>query len=137
MDVLVKILGVLVLGLGIFVCLGGLFALWLAPFGGPLFTSFLVIVLLGASAIFLGMIIDIVRGRTKSDGSHLGPLFWLTVGPIALLLPVAGIFTGYYSEKGWIAVLQAIIYVAAGVSMTERGIRLLRERGLKTIKGND
>ena len=53
----------------------------------------------------------------RNQGGLLSPKALRIVSVLLLLLPVAGIFTGYYGEKGIIAILQAIAYVGIFIGL--------------------
>ena len=53
----------------------------------------------------------LVTGR-KKRGGLLGPTALRVVAVFLLIIPVAGLFTGYYREMGPIAIFQAVMYVS-------------------------
>jgi O-antigen/teichoic acid export membrane protein len=51
----------------------------------------------------------LVTGR-KHNGGLLGPTMLRVVSIFLLVIPVAGLFTGYYREMGALAIFQAVVY---------------------------
>lgn len=54
----------------------------------------------------------LVTGR-KNRGGLMSPTALRVLSVFFLLLPVAGLFTGYYRQMGSVAVFQAIMYFSA------------------------
>ncbi len=47
----------------------------------------------------------------------ISPFGFRVAAVMYMLLPIVGIFTGYYSQHGWLAVVQAGIYYFIGISL--------------------
>ena len=125
---LIRYISYIYLSLGVFICLIGGVCAWVIPSESmmiPLVISLIAVMLI---IIFIGIIKNIYCGKTKTDGSHLGPFFWISIGVFAIISPIIGIFTGHYQHIGFIAYIQAVIYVAAGILMLVRGNILLKNR---------
>jgi hypothetical protein len=75
----------------------------------PILGFFLGLVLLLGSFWVLEKSFRLLTGR-KYRGGLLGPKTLQVLAFFFLLLPVAGLFTGYYSEKGPLAIIQAAMY---------------------------
>lgn len=66
------------------------------------------ILLLGCLWV-LAKCLRLVTGR-KHKGGLLGPTMLRGVSIVLLVMPVAGLFTGYYREMGALAIFQAVMY---------------------------
>jgi|GEM_PF-3915884 hypothetical protein len=53
----------------------------------------------------------LVTGR-KSAGGLLSPTSLRVVAFLLLIIPIAGLFTGYYNEIGSVAIFQAVMYLS-------------------------
>lgn len=76
----------------------------------PMLAVAVVLILLLACLWVLGKCMRPVTGR-KKRGGLLSPTVLRLVAVFLLIIPVAGLFTGYYQEMGPIAIFQAVMYV--------------------------
>ena len=76
----------------------------------PILAVAVVLILLLVCLWVLGKCMRLVTGRNKHRGL-LSPIVLRVVAVFLLIIPVAGLFTGYYREMGPIAILQAVMYV--------------------------
>lgn len=76
----------------------------------PILAVAVVLILLLACLWVLEKCMRLVTGR-KKRGGLLSPTVLRVVAVFLLIIPVAGLFTGYYREMGAIAILQATMYV--------------------------
>jgi hypothetical protein len=76
----------------------------------------------------------LVTGR-KKRGGLLGPTTLRVVAVFLLIIPVAGLFTGYYREMGPIAIFQAVMYVSGFFGL--RALARKREAGLDEKPGSE
>jgi hypothetical protein len=77
----------------------------------PTLAVAVVLILLVACFWVLVKCFRLVTGR-KKRGGLLGPTALRVVAVFLLIMPVAGLFTGYYREMRGIAIFQAVIYVS-------------------------
>ena len=77
----------------------------------PIFAVVFELILLLPCLWVLEKCVRLVTGR-KKRGGLLSPTALRVVGYSLLILPVAGLFTGYYREMGAIAIFQAVMYVS-------------------------
>jgi hypothetical protein len=76
----------------------------------PILAVGVVLILLLVCLWVLVKCFRLVTGR-KKRGGLLGPAALRVVAVLLLIIPVAGLFTGYYREMGLIAILQGVMYV--------------------------
>jgi hypothetical protein len=76
----------------------------------PILAVAVVLILLLACLWVLNKCFRLVTGR-KKRGGLLSPTVLRVVAASLLIIPVAGLFTGYYREMGAAAILQAVMYV--------------------------
>jgi hypothetical protein len=96
------------LGLIALLCLVGSVTLLLDPPVGNRFFGLTVGVILVLGCVWvLDKAVRMVIGSRGKSGL-LAPMTLRIIAILFLLLPLAGFFTGYYSEKGWLAIVQAI-----------------------------
>lgn len=100
------LLGVLVLGCGYASATMMFDVSRRAPF---LIISIGVILLLGCIWA-LGKCVRLVIGH-RSQRGLMSPRALRVVATLLLVLPIAGLFTGYYREMGAVAIFQAVIYL--------------------------
>ncbi len=84
----------------------------------PIFAVAVVLILLAACFGVLVKCFRLVTGR-KKRGGLLGPTALRVVAVFLLIIPVAGLFTGYYREIGGLAILQAVMYVFGFLGLWE------------------
>lgn len=53
----------------------------------------------------------------NASNGLISPFGFRVAAVMYMLLPIVGIFTGYYSQYGWLAVVQAGIYYFIGLSL--------------------
>lgn len=114
------------LGLVILLCLGGAVALVFssgekAPIAAPV----LGVVLLLPSLWALAKCVRLVTGR-RTKGGLMGPRALRIVGWFFLLLPLGGLFTGYFRDHTMTAMFQTLCYIGAFVGL--RSLASARER---------
>ena len=78
----------------------------------PILAVAVVLILLLACLWVLEKCFHLVTGR-KTRGGLLSPTALRVVAFFLLIIPVAGLFTGYYREMGAVAAFQAVMYVFA------------------------
>jgi len=76
----------------------------------PILAVAVGLILLIACVWVLVKCFRLVTGR-KKRGGLLSPTVLRVVAVFLLIMPVAGLFTGYYREMGPFAILQAVMYV--------------------------
>jgi hypothetical protein len=76
----------------------------------PILAFAVVLILLLACLWVLEKSFLLVTGR-KKRGGLLSPTVLRVVAIFLLIIPVAGLFTGYYREMGGITILQVVMYV--------------------------
>jgi hypothetical protein len=76
----------------------------------PILAVAVVLILLFACYWVLVKCFRLVTGR-KTRGGLLSPTVLRIVAVFLLIIPVAGLFTGYYREMGPLAIFQAVMYV--------------------------
>jgi hypothetical protein len=76
----------------------------------PILAIAVVLILLLVCLWVLEKCFRLVTGR-KKRGGLLSPTVLRVVAVFLLIIPVAGLFTGYYREMGPIAIFQAVMYV--------------------------
>ena len=75
----------------------------------------------------------LVTGR-KHKGGLLGPTMVRVVSIFLLVIPVAGLFTGYYREMGGLAIFQAVMYFCGFLGL--RALARDRESKQDSKKGS-
>jgi hypothetical protein len=112
----------ILLGLIALLCLFGSVTLFLDPPAGDRFFGLTVgvILVLGCVWVLDKAVRMVIASRGK--GRLLAPMTLRVIAVLFLLLPLAGFFTGYFSEKGWLAILQAIgsLAIFAGLVLLSR-----------------
>ena len=101
-----------VLGLFTLLCGFGSATLLLVPnkkSPSPVLSVVVGLVLLLACLWVLEKCLRLVTGR-KHKGGLLSPTALRVVSFVMLVLPIAGLFTGYYREMGALAIFQAVMY---------------------------
>ncbi|WP_125717419.1 hypothetical protein [Pseudoalteromonas rubra] len=53
----------------------------------------------------------------NASNGLISPFGFRVAAVMYMLLPIVGIFTGYYSQYGWLALIQAGIYYFIGISL--------------------
>jgi surface polysaccharide O-acyltransferase-like enzyme len=76
----------------------------------PILAVAVVLILLLACLWVLEKCMRLVTGR-KKRGGLLSPTSLRVVAFSLLIIPAAGLFTGYYREMGAVAIFQAVMYV--------------------------
>jgi hypothetical protein len=104
--------------------LGSVILLVDPPEKSPILGFLLGLVMLLACYWGLEKGVRLVLGRPNQGGGLFSPFALRVLAWLCLALPIAGIFTGLYQEKGATAFVQAAVYVAAFFGLT----RLARER---------
>lgn len=103
----------IVLGLVTIFCIFALLSLWFSPNKpSPVLAAIVFLVLLAGCALVLEKCFRLLTGR-KRKGGLMSPTALRVVAFCALLMPIAGIFTGYYKRMGALAFVQAAAYVLA------------------------
>jgi len=101
-----------VLGLFMLLCLVGSATLIVAPSEkAPVLAPVLGVVLVVACLWVLEKCFRLLTGR-RNKGGLLSPRWLRAVGWFFLLLPLAGVFTGYFRSHTLIAVVQTAAYVS-------------------------
>jgi hypothetical protein len=77
----------------------------------PILGAAVLLILLLPCLWVLGKCFRLVTGR-KKRGGLLGPTALRAVAYCLLIIPVAGLFTGYYREVGPLAIFQAVMYIS-------------------------
>jgi hypothetical protein len=112
----------ILLGLIALLCLFGSVTLFLDQPAGDRFFGLTVGVILVLGCVWvLDKAVRMVIG-SRGKGGLLAPMTLRVIAVLFLLLPLAGFFTGYFSEKGWLAILQAIgsLAIFAGLVLLSR-----------------
>jgi amino acid transporter len=100
----------LVLGLFTLLCGFASLSMLLVPNKhAPMLTVILGLVLALGCLWILAKAFRLITGR-KKRGGLLSPTTLRVVSFFLLVLPIAGLFTGYYREKGAVAIFQAVMY---------------------------
>jgi hypothetical protein len=121
-------LGLLTFALGFAVTLGLLFA----PNGkAPILAIVVGLVLLFICVWVLEKCLRLVTGR-KNLGGLMSPTALRVLSVFFLVLPLAGLFTGYYRHMGHVAMFQAVMYFSAFL-----GLRKLAWKREVTAAGKD
>lgn len=103
----------LFLGTVVFFCLlGSLFLVFSENAKAPVLASATGVVMTAVSGWLLAICVRLVTGR-KRQGGLLTPTSLRVVAVVFLLLPIAGVFTGYFRTHTVQAVLQTVFYVSA------------------------
>jgi hypothetical protein len=103
----------LVLGLFTLLCGFASVSLLLVPNKkNPILAVVIVLVLLSGCLWVLEKCFRLLKGR-KREGGLLAPKTLRIVSFFLLIIPVAGLFTGYYRKMGLLAVFQALSYFIA------------------------
>jgi uncharacterized membrane protein len=121
----------LVLGLFTLLCGFASLSLLLVPNKQvPSLAVVIVLVLLLGCLWVLEKCLRLLTGRKHRGGGLLAPKTLRIVSLFLLVIPVAGLFTGYYRKMGLLAVFQALSYFIAFF-----GLRALaRNRGAKVAR---
>lgn len=128
----IQVLAGIALGLFTLLCtVGSLSLLFVKDSPSPTLAKIVGGVLSLACFWVLGKCFRLITGR-KAQGRLLGPLALRVVAFFLLVFPVAGFFTGYYREKGPIAIFQAVMYVLGFFGL--RALARKREENLKEQK---
>lgn len=100
----------LVLGVSTLLCaFAALEFLLLAPKPTAVLGIVAVSILVLGCLWVLAKCLRLVTGR-KHKGGLLGPTMLRVVAIFLLVIPVAGLFTGYYRDMGALAIFQAVMY---------------------------
>lgn len=106
----VRIPAGLILGLFTLLCALASFALLFTPNKRlPLIAIPVVLLLVLGCVWVLAKCFRLITGR-KTRGGLMSPLALRTVSYFLLILPIVGFFTGYFREKGALAIFQAVAY---------------------------
>jgi hypothetical protein len=101
----------LVIGSFTLFCGFALLTVLLAPHEkGPIFTTVVGLILLLGCLWVLEKCFRLLTGR-KNRGGLMAPNTLKVLSFSFLVLPVAGVFTGYYREIGPVAIFQAVMYI--------------------------
>lgn len=110
----------LLLGLFTLLCLFGCAVMLLSAYQkNPVLVAVIAIVLLLGCLWVLEKCLRLITGR-KNRGGLMTPANLRVASVVMLLLPVAGLFTGYYRRMGIVAIYQAAMYLSGSY-----GLRLL------------
>jgi len=102
----------IVIALFTFLCLvASLILLVLPNKNGPVLGFAIGAILLFGCLWVLGKCVRLLTGR-KTRGGLMSPTALRVVSFFLLVLPIAGLFTGYYRERGPVAIFQACAYVS-------------------------
>jgi hypothetical protein len=106
----------------------------LAPRPISIFGVLAALLLLLGCLWVLGKCVRLLTGRKR--GGLMSPMALRIVSYALLLVPIAGLFTGYYRRKGIVALLQAASYFVASFAL--RALARNREaekHGSHTVNG--
>ena len=122
----------LILGLFALSCgLASLSLLFVPNKQAPVLAIIVGLVLVLGCLWVLEKCIRLITGR-RSRGGLMSPMTLRMVSYFLLILPIAGIFTGYYREMGALAVFQAVMYFFGFL-----GLRALaRKREAENVPGD-
>ena len=122
----------LVLGVVVFFCLIGSVSLFLGPHGNQLMLKYAIAsVMVLLSIWLLAVCARLIVGRRVASGL-LGPRALRVIAWFFLLLPLAGLFTGYFFTHTLQALAQTAIYVSIFFSL-----RALALKRAKSEAGHD
>jgi hypothetical protein len=123
----VRIPAGLILGLFTLVCgFASLSLLFVPNKKAPVLATVVGLILLLACFWVLGKCFRLVSGR-KNRGGLMSPTTLRAVSFFLLVLPIVGLFTGYYREMGALAIFQAVMYFFGFLGL--RGLARKRELG--------
>jgi hypothetical protein len=125
----------LLLGLLTLLCLTGLAAIIFSPHNNsPVMAPMIGLLFVAASVWILEMCVRLIIGRRK-QGGLMSPTALRAVGWLFGLLPVAGIFTGYYRAHPLISPIQVVVNISIFISLQR--LAVVRERVSSEQSNND
>ena len=121
-------------GLVILLCLGGsaalIFSLNEKP---PVAVPVLGIVLLIPCLWALSKCVRLITGR-RTQGGLIGPRALRTIAWFFLLLPIGGLFTGYFRTDTVFAIIQTFAYIGAFAGLRSLATSRERAAGHKSVE---
>jgi len=127
----------IVLGLFTLLCgYGSLVLLFGVHEQRPVFASLVGFVLLVGCLWVLEKCFRLLTGR-KVQGGLLSPRALRGVSFYLLIVPIAGVFTGYYRKMGLVAVFQALMFVLSFMGLQKLARRREAEGILHEVAGQD